>query len=223
MSVSYPFGSEITERHKKHFGLSIYMYKKIAIDGAAGAGKTTLLFGRGTEDPPDTRYDCLADRGYIVMPESGSIVARSMASEGKDLAEHFEELFQRVIEEELKRETPVKENADGIVFLDRGLPGYIFGETVLNMKFPQEFYDACRDLRYDSPIILLEPLKDFDISGFRPGQIKERTFTLEQRQAQHIQVRNFYLGLGYQVKEIPDIQCTGKTTKRIEEVLRVVL
>jgi predicted ATPase len=185
------------------------------VDGSAGAGKTTVLYGRGDEDARDVQHDCLLNRGYLIIPEKGPKLEQAVSGlRGPQPTGpvDLDMLFRLVVEQELMFYEQFK---DQPCFKDRGLPGFETIAHQMGVMLPGAFYDACRHIRYESPIIMLEPVRTFDISSPRPGANSLRVFSLDQRMDQHRKAVQAYRSLGYSVVEVPDMLPTNGTSDQI--------
>ena len=197
------------------------MIKRIVIDGAPGSGKSTVLVGRSHEDTPNVRFDCLQDRNFQVIQETISVVFGRLRAEGKDPIENIEEAVDRIVKAEIQRYSSPE--GDGIVYFDRGLPGY---ETIANrygVELSSQFLTACTEMRYDSPIFLFKVIEKYNMSKPR-GRSSARVYSLQERLQRHTEAKACYEKLGYDVLEVPvfssDVQ--KSINKRIEFMLQAL-
>ena len=204
------------------------------IEGPCGAGKTALTRGRGLEDPEDAHHDCLLDRGFDVYDECGSRTMLAMKRDGRPHESFMQEAYERILALELERHE--RANAQSVVcFFDRGFLGYEMMKGIFGIKETRrvrELYDVLRKRgdRYAQPVVMLEPVPDFDLSAPREGQkIPERQFTMEQRLEMLAEAARIYQGHGYDVVTIPPSPPGAAGTSnehiswRVDEIVRVTV
>jgi len=176
------------------------MTLKIIIEGAPGSGKTALIEGRGHQDLPSTSYDGLTSRGFPVVSESVTTVAQEMRSKQIEPRSIPSVFLRKSVERAVNDYSAVCNGS--IVFFDKGIPGYTFFAEHLGQEWGDYYYDAIEQLKYDSPVFVLEPLPSCDLS--KPKESNgARVFTWEERQAIHQTIMQTYSSAGYDIIEVP--------------------
>ena len=199
------------------------MIKRYVIEGAPGAGKTTIIFGRSHDEDDKTHYPCLKDEGFNVISESMTGTNRELRKEGIEPKYNMPEVFKRVLKKTIDKFHNVKE---GINIFDRGLPSYEpLGNFFKGMLDMDNFYENCKKIRYDSPIIFLKPIPSVDLSKPKiPGKITTRIYSLEERYDLHEQIKETYKKQGYEVIEIPiySDNLEENLKIRIKKILKII-
>jgi len=163
------------------------------ITGSASSGKTTLI-------------QALSKMGYLTVPEAARILIDKEIKKGNKLEEiRKDELdFQRKVLK-IKVDTEEKLPKNKIVFFDRGIPDTIAYYNLYNFN-PKEVMKFCKELTYRK-IFLLEMLpfqKDY-----------ARIESEELAKKLHNWLKKAYLGLGYEVIDVPDVS--------VEDRLKIIL
>lgn len=197
------------------------MSLKFVIDGAPGSGKTTLLFGKVGDEEINKNIPCLKDYGFKIIPEAISTTADQMRKEGKTPANSIKEFINRTINRSIKESF---RKYKYICIIERGLPGYFFMESIFKIKLPQAYSDYFKVTDYNSPIFVLEPIYDFDMSKRNKHLRVSRVATLKQRKDIFKKTVNIYKKFGYEVVIVPlyseDIKINNQ--KRIEYILKFI-
>lgn len=193
---------------------------KFVIDGAPGSGKTTILFGGTADEKGKAKIPCLSDYGFKIIPESITSVADDMRSESKVPTDCLDEFIERTIKKSINESLGEYD----FCILERGLPGYFFIEEIFGKKMPEEYHKFCDLVKYESPIFILEPIYEFDMSVANKTLRKGRVATLEQRIKFFEKTKEIYKKLGYEIELIPnyDKDININTQKRIEHIMSFI-
>lgn len=194
---------------------------KIIIDGAPGAGKTTLLFGKAEDGNRAGGMLSLKDIGINIIAEAITETANKMRAEGKIPTDYIDEFISRTINKSINDSFT---DYNQTTIIERGLPGYFFLENIFKIKLPQKYYDLCKKVKYESPIFILETIKDFDMSRRNKNLRKGRVASLKQREYIFKKIIKLYQDLGYQIEIVPlySNDITENNKKRIEHILRFI-
>lgn len=193
---------------------------RFVIDGAPGSGKTTILFGRTADEKGKIQIPCLSDYGFKIIPESITSVADDMRNESKVPTDCLDEFIARTIKKSINESLGEYD----FCILERGLPGDFFIEEVFGKKMPEEYHKFCELVQYESPIFILEPIRDFDMSPANKNLRKGRVATLEQRINFFKKTKEIYKSLGYEIEVIPnyDKDIYINTEKRIKHIMNFI-
>jgi predicted ATPase len=166
------------------------------ITGAACSGKTTLI-------------DLLADQGFQTVPEIARQFIEREVARGRTIDEIFENgaIIEPVLAD-LQMRTEHGLRAPDIVFLDRGLPDYLFFYRVFGLN-PNEILAECFQHRYAS-VFLLDRLP-LQLDGAR---IEDDTYTVL---LDEWLVRD-YSALGYCVVRVPVLSPQDRLTFVLERL-----
>lgn len=194
---------------------------KIIIEGAPGAGKTTLLFGRVEDDVQDSRIPSFKDLGINIITEAITEIANEMRAEGKVPIDNIDEFTRRIIDKSIS-DSLTEYNQTTII--ERGLPSYFFLVDIFKIKLPQKYYDFYKEVKYESPIFILETIESFDMSERNKSLRKGRVANLKQRKGIFKKTIKLYQDLGYQTEIVPlySNNIAENNKKRIEHILKFI-
>lgn len=169
----------------------------IVITGGPGTGKTTIIDG-------------LIEQGYSCFPE----ISRQITLEAKK--QGIEQLFlekpllfsELLLEGRKKQFDNAVQDANEIVFLDRGVPDILAYMHYIGDSYPSFFDKACNDIRY-SKIFLLPPWENIYVSD------EARYENFEQAKLIYDHLKETYKKYDYQLIEVP----TGTIEERIQFIL----
>jgi len=169
----------------------------IVITGGPGTGKTTIIDG-------------LIEQGYSCFPE----ISRQITLEAKK--QGIEQLFlekpllfsELLLEGRKKQFDKAVQDANEIVFLDRGVPDILAYMHYIGDSYPSFFDKACNDIRY-SKIFLLPPWENIYVSD------EARYENFEQAKLIYDHLKETYKKYDYQLIEVP----TGTIEERIQFIL----
>jgi predicted ATPase len=174
------------------------MPRRIALIGGPGSGKTTLI-------------NYLENQGYICMHEISRAVTKKAQKDGID--QLFLEdpiLFSKLLLE--GRLAQFKEAAtwrEELVFFDRGLPDVPIYMDFIEVTYPEEFIETCKNNRYDA-VFMLPPWEAIY------QQDNERYGSFEQASTIYQFLKKGYQAYGYNSVEIP----TGTIKERADYLLK---
>lgn len=162
------------------------MQKQIVVlIGGPGSGKTTLI-------------EALLRKGFCCYPE----ISREVTLEAKKNG--IEQLFlekpllfsELLLEGRKKQYQNASEEAQPVVFIDRGIPDVLAYMHYIGDSYPAFFDDACREHRYHK-IFLLPPWESIYESD------DERYENFEQAKLIHEHLVETYTHYGYELTEVP--------------------
>jgi predicted ATPase len=156
------------------------------VTGGPGSGKTSLI-------------DALAAAGYPTLSESGrAIIREQLERGGRALPWDDRESFAQAMEVADRRSHATMLNADGPVFLDRGLPDIIGYRTLSGLAVSPALEADCRTtIRYTSPIFIAPPWPEIYATD------SERRQDFAEAQRTFGVMRETYATLGYALVELP--------------------
>lgn len=179
--------------------------KKIVVEGAPGSGKSILLKGSTRKNVDENYPGCLKQRGYKIVPESGPIAVERVMKEFGVLDK--DKIFGEIIKEEVKKFNSLNKADEEPIFFDRGLLGYL-PISIVHSKtiMPDVFYETCRRLRFDDPIIVLEPVSALDLSkpADNSQSYAQGVFGWDERVQIHQLIIEFYKLLGHRIVVVPE-------------------
>jgi len=171
---------------------------RIIIEGAPGSGKSTLVNGECQFDDP-REYDNLAARGFQVLPESAATADAQLGTRG--LPWTILDLKAAFLELEIQRHT---ETEEGLWVFDKALPGYMTFFQYGPFGWRDDYYEAVARLRYDSPVLLLDPIPSVNMETEQCRQ-RNKYLSLEDRWRIGADLRRIYDRLGYNIMRIPNL------------------
>ncbi len=152
---------------------------KYVITGGPSSGKTTTV-------------EELERREFEIVHETAAEVIKEMQSEGKDVAEHFEELQTRIFELQLATEAAL---GDGVHFLDRSIIDGLAYRKARDLDLPKERIEAAKKTKYDK--VFLMELLPFVEDGIRFESSIEEVLAIQE------QTKQTYEEYGYEVILVP--------------------
>lgn len=175
---------------------------RIVIDGTVGAGKTTVLLGASQRDELKRKFVSIKDMGFPVFTDLIIDVIQMMRVQGiRDPSENWE-LFFRIA---TQKAISYFEEADSqtISFYDRGILFLEIMAKRYGFEMPKEYYDFCRDHRYDAPVFIFTPVWGIDTTKPHKEDNKQKIYTENDRKMQHQQVIDLYKSYSYEIIEVP--------------------
>jgi predicted ATPase len=157
----------------------------VVLIGGPSSGKTTLI-------------DALIEKGHTCYPEVSREVIKEAQEQG--IAQLFLEnplLFSELLLEGRKKQFLAAQNeANPIVFLDRGIPDVLAYMHYIGDSYPAFFDQACKEHQYNS-IFILPPWEEIYVSD------SERYESYEQATLIHEHLMETYKKYGYAIIEVP--------------------
>ena len=163
-----------------------FMNKEIVVlIGGPSSGKTTLI-------------DALKEKGHTCYPEISREVIKEAQKQGiEQLFLKNPLLFSELLLEGRKKQFLSAQNeANSLVFLDRGIPDVLAYMNYIGDAYPSFVDQACKDHMYTT-IFVLPPWKDIYISD------AERYESYEQAVLIHEHLIETYEKYGYSIVEVP--------------------
>ncbi|WP_319467789.1 ATP-binding protein [uncultured Pseudodesulfovibrio sp.] len=196
------------------------MTRRFVLDGPPGSGKTTLLFGISDDSTGTASMQTLSNRGFNCIHESVARAHAILSRKGIDFNQEKELWLRAIIEIDRDKYLTA---TDDINFYDRCFHHWALLSRYSGIPLPSWYDDFNAEIRYDSPIFLLAPVKSMDLTT--PDVHESRRFTWEQRQDIQESTRKLYRDLGYDVVAIP-MYCEGdreqNNRKRIDRILEYI-
>lgn len=181
--------------------------KKIVITGGPSTGKTVVI-------------QSLEEKGFLCLHE----VIRSMTLEKKEKESHLafktnpivsvsdpQEFNQRILDARIAQYTSFEQNAEEMVFFDRGIPDVLAYMSCFDQKYSTQFEKACADHRYDL-VFLMPPWKEIHISD------NERFETYDESLLINDCLLKTYRLFGYNVRIVPK----DNVPKRVDFILDTI-
>ena len=156
-----------------------------SITGGPGSGKSTLIAA-------------LSGAGFQTMPEAGRAIIRDqVAIGGNALPWGDRSAFAELMLSWEMRSWREAQALSGPVIFDRGVPdtaGYL---SLCGLPVPRHFLKAAQDFRYNRRVFIAPPWAEIFI------QDAERKQTFAEAEATYCAVVETYVGLGYELVELP--------------------
>ncbi|MAP81395.1 MAG: ATPase [Aequorivita sp.] len=159
--------------------------QRIVITGGPGSGKTALI-------------NYLEKEGYPVMHEISRQVTLEAQRQG------IEQLFlenpilfsEKLLEGRLKQFQEGANFAAPVLFYDRGMPDVIAYMEFVDIHYPKNFSETCKEYRYDKVFVLppWEEIYEQDNERYESFNQAEKIFDF---------LKQGYVNYGYNVTEVP--------------------
>ncbi|WP_289154329.1 AAA family ATPase [uncultured Salipiger sp.] len=155
------------------------------VTGGPGAGKTSLI----TE---------LARRGFHTIPESGRAIIREETASGGDALPWADRMAfaERMLEWDLRAYSAAQALSGPVIF-DRGIPDIMGYLTLCGLPVPPHVAAAARANRYNARAFLAPYWNEIFT------QDTERKQTRSEAEATYAVMRETYIALGCEIKELP--------------------
>lgn len=180
--------------------ISLLNPKKIVITGGPGTGKSTLI-------------NELIKRGYTCLEEISRQIILDAKKEGVEqlfLTDPllFSELLLKGRQQQFEDASKLQSD---LVFFDRGVPDVLAYMDFIGDIYPQHFFDACKNTKYDT-VFILKPWETIYTSD------NERYESFEQALEIHEHLLNTYRKFNYKLIDVP----FGTVENRIDYILNAL-
>lgn len=167
--------------------------KRIVITGGPGTGKSSVIKN-------------LETKTFLCLHE----VSREITLEAQK--QGIEQLFldqpllfsEKLLEARINQHNQVKDIAEKVIFLDRGIPDVIAYLEYFETKYPHKFTQACEDYTY-TKIFLMPPWKEIYKTD------NERYESFDQALLIHDYLKKAYLNYGYDPIEVPKLSVEDRS------------
>ncbi len=159
--------------------------KKIVITGGPGTGKSSII-------------NHLKSRGLLCYEEISRQVTLQARKDGIEQLFLTEPLLfsEKLLEGRTQQFIDAANEAESVVFLDRGLPDVLAYMDYIGDSYPEHFIKACKTHQYDS-IFVLAPWQEIFTSD------SERYESYEEAIKIHHHLLDTYERFGYQLIDVP--------------------
>lgn len=193
------------------------MPKRYVLDGPPGSGKSTVLFGVSDGMHADSFRHTMKHLGYACVHESVAEANERLASEKLSITENKERWLEYIIKID---RTKFHAADDTITFYDRCFHHWKVMSEFSGIRLPEWYEETNAQLRYDTPIFLIAPIKSIDMSTRKFHE--SRRFTWQQRLENLEHIRTMYHDLGYETVDVPVFH-EGDIERNNEERIRFIL
>jgi len=187
---------------------------RYVVDGTLGGGKTVFLTGTSPADEEGHEpYTSVRSLGYRVFSEliRGTVDARLRVT--SDPFDDWDAFFSLAID---RAEQQFRDGeGEEVSFYDRGLPFLSVMARRYGYAMPERYGESLRRHRYDSPVLIFDPIESTDYTAPRRGEVRASTFTLAERLAQHRETVEAYESLGYEILRVPVFEGSKETSIRM--------